>query len=736
MSVTAAASGRFCLVVTELLGHKVAGGIATATSFLAELLADAGHEVTLFDASADSEQLNDSWRTRYRAKGITVERLHRATPVAPPYVADSYRTYHQLRDRDFDVIVFQDWRGLGYCSMSAKRSGLAFASTRLVHIVHGPTAWLWEANQSVELETEGFAAAHIEQRAAELADTVVGPSDYLLDWMASRWALPADRRQIFYPTARMVGLRSEPEGQGALDAEAKAAMSLSELVFFGRYEERKGIRIFAESLNRLGAERLNGLGVTFLGRAVPFSTDEVAALLDDDVIEAIGGPRFITDLDSLGARSYLAQPGRVALIPSLIDNSPNVVIECIEDGTAFLAAASGGIPELVHPDDRSRVLFEPTVAAMTARLAELLDAATVVVPARQGWVDAEILPAWEAMLIPVAPPSVPGDQPLVSVIIPHHAQLQLFSTTLTSVVTQDYPHLEIVVVDDGTPDRAMVEELAELLAEPWGRPISFIRQDNNYLGAARNTAIRGAAGDWLVFVDDDDIVEPNYVSTLVTAALANGADAVSSVLVATEDDGAELRRGTGVPYVFLGDAPHLAASWNTVGGAGCLVRREAWAAVGGFHTRHGVGHEDWTLLLAIALSGRRVVSVPEPLYRYRIRRNSMLRSTTRYRNMRPVFDAFTPLLPPLLASWPELVHGQQQTIDALRQREAELWAELGRAEQVGLDRDALADEVVRLRAERDALRASGAWRVGSVALTPMRAARSVRRAQQERRRRS
>jgi O-antigen biosynthesis protein len=393
------APGRFCFVVTELLGHRTAGGIATATTFLAELLAAAGHEVTLFDASSELEFLGDAWASRYRRLGITVEPLRRAQPVTPPYIADSYRTYHQLRDRDFDVIVFQDWCGLGFCSMMAKHCGLAFGATRLVHIVHGPTEWLIEANQSIRLDAGQFAVADIERRAAELADTVVGPSRYLLDWMGDRWRLGPDRRQIFYPTARMVGLRAEPVVHSSSgDARAAAPGSggppsppaptaLRELVFFGRYEERKGIRLLADALNLIGADRLNGIGLTFLGRAVPYGTADVEALLDDDVRAAVGGPAFLTGLDSLAARSYLAAPGRVALIPSLIDNSPNVVIECIEDGISFLAAASGGIPELVHPEDRRRVLFEPTPVAFAERLGRLLDAGTVVTPARQGWVD-------------------------------------------------------------------------------------------------------------------------------------------------------------------------------------------------------------------------------------------------------------------------------------------------------------------------------------------------------------
>ncbi len=417
----------------------------------------------------------------------------------------------------------------------------------------------------------------------------------------------------------------------------------------------------------------------------------------------------------------------MALIPSLIDNSPNVVIECIEDGISFLAAASGGIPELVAAVDRDRVLFEPTAAAFAARLSGALDDGVVPAPAGQGWIDDAILPAWEALLEPPLAVSVAEDHPLVSVIVPHHAQLELFAHALRSIAAQDYPNIEIVVVDDGTPDIGVVDALKALLDEPWGRPIAFIRQDNAYLGAARNTGCRSAQGELLCFVDDDDIVEPTYVSTLVTAAQATGAAAVSSVLVTHPDDGSDLFGSVGIPYVFLGDAVHLATSWNTIGGAGCLVRREAWEAVGGFHTRHGVGHEDWTLLAAVALSGRTVVAVPEPLYRYRIRRTSMLRSTTRYRNMRPVFDAFARYVPAQFATWPELVHGQQQTIDDLRMRVFDLTGDVAALEQELAGVNVREAQLAAATDELETLYASATWKAGAAALAPLRAARLLRR---------
>lgn len=86
----------------------------------------------------------------------------------------------------------------------------------------------------------------------------------------------------------------------------------------------------------------------------------------------------------------------------------------------------------------------------------------------------------------------------VSVIIPSHNRAHLLPRCLDSVIAQDYPPLEIIVVDDGSTDstRSML---------PGSYPdIRLITQENKGVSAARNAGIRAAKGDWLAFLDSDD----------------------------------------------------------------------------------------------------------------------------------------------------------------------------------------------------------------------------------------
>jgi O-antigen biosynthesis protein len=678
---------RACFVVTELLGTVRNGGIATATTHAALVLAQHGYDVELLYCGHERE-MEPHWADRYARAGVSLRWLDRSRFVHPPFVADSYRAYEQLRDGGFDTIVFQDWQGLGYCSMVAKWTGQAFDRTRLVHICHGPDAWLREANRRLAHDGHELASGHLERRSAELADVVVGPSAHLIDWMAEAgWQLPADRHVIPYFTeGHTVDLAASP-------AAAAESTPLEELVFFGRLEERKGVRIFAEALNALGPEALAGLAVAYLGREATVSRQAATEMIAPAVRDALRSVTFLGSFDQAEARAYLRQPGRLAIIPSYLDNSPNVVYECIEDRVSFLASRAGGTGELVAEVDREATLFDPTAASLAEALRPLVANRRKPPPPMPSYDGRRSLEAWRPILAPIdaAPPdSLDGaDAPLVSVVVPHHDQPELVWETLRSVAAQDHPNLEIVLVDDGSATVAAHEALLTIEQHDFGVPVRVVRQENLYLGAARNTGVANAQGDLVAFVDDDDLVSPMYVSSMVRALVRTGADVVTMAIhgVAAGGDGTMAEDAADALWVFLGDAPHLDTMFNTVGGAAALYRRSALAELGGFFTHKGIGHEDWDMLIRCSLAGKRVVSIPEAHYTYRIRPQSMLRTTSTWANMQPVFRSFEEHLPPPLRPWAALTRGQQDLIDDLRARVAGLDGELHDLRAVVDDQD-------------------------------------------------
>jgi glycosyltransferase involved in cell wall biosynthesis len=93
---------------------------------------------------------------------------------------------------------------------------------------------------------------------------------------------------------------------------------------------------------------------------------------------------------------------------------------------------------------------------------------------------------------------------LVSIIIPCFRQAQFLGEAIESVLAQSYPHFEIIVVDDGSPDDT--GQVAKRYPS-----VRYVRQDNQGLGAARNSGIQASSGTYLVFLDADDRLLPNHL---------------------------------------------------------------------------------------------------------------------------------------------------------------------------------------------------------------------------------
>ena len=122
----------------------------------------------------------------------------------------------------------------------------------------------------------------------------------------------------------------------------------------------------------------------------------------------------------------------------------------------------------------------------------------------------------------------------------------LIGASLDSVLAQSYQNVEIIVVNDGSPDTA---ELEAALA-PYQERIVYIRQENKRAAGARNTAITRAQGELLAFLDSDDLWFPDHLSSQVKLFEANpDLDLVYSDCFAWADPGSEETFMQGCPSV-------------------------------------------------------------------------------------------------------------------------------------------------------------------------------------------
>lgn len=133
----------------------------------------------------------------------------------------------------------------------------------------------------------------------------------------------------------------------------------------------------------------------------------------------------------------------------------------------------------------------------------------------------------------------PSSLPVVSIIIPAYKIAPFIRETLDSVLAQTFNNYEIIVINDGSPD---TEELEKQL-EAFAHRMTYIRQPNRGAGAARNAGLRVARGEFIGFLDGDDLWLPEFLTEQL--ALIKGGDGSDLVYAdAVNLEGATLKRVT------------------------------------------------------------------------------------------------------------------------------------------------------------------------------------------------
>ncbi|MDR2044344.1 MAG: glycosyltransferase [Clostridium sp.] len=114
-------------------------------------------------------------------------------------------------------------------------------------------------------------------------------------------------------------------------------------------------------------------------------------------------------------------------------------------------------------------------------------------------------------------------QPLVSLVIPVYNTENDLRQCLDSAAVQSHENLEVLLVDDGSADGS-----AEICADFAGRDPRFrlYRQPHSGVSAARNFGLEQCAGEYVCFMDSDDWIDADFISTLLKTALGHDADAV------------------------------------------------------------------------------------------------------------------------------------------------------------------------------------------------------------------
>ncbi|HDR9004181.1 glycosyltransferase [Burkholderia vietnamiensis] len=232
------------------------------------------------------------------------------------------------------------------------------------------------------------------------------------------------------------------------------------------------------------------------------------------------------------------------------------------------------------------------------------------------------------------------DRPLVSVVVPHFNLGEYLPRTLDSVLASTYENIEIVVVDDCSTD-----ELSRLTIERMqavGDRLRIIRNPMNLgLAATRNAALRHVRGEFVLTLDADDLIGPQFIELAVKALRRNpGYDFVvpQTGFFLDNEEGQIGRQAAFADYaVFYGEARAVGMYENRFSTATCIARTSVLRELR--YRDELEAYEDWDLYTRAVTAGKRFIVTTGIHFFYRRRANSMYHTPERLARHRALYHA-------------------------------------------------------------------------------------------------
>lgn len=205
----------------------------------------------------------------------------------------------------------------------------------------------------------------------------------------------------------------------------------------------------------------------------------------------------------------------------------------------------------------------------------------------------------------------------ISIVIPSYNQAEYLPDAIESAYGQTNPPHEIIVVDDGSTDGSI--EIAERykyskypLIES---PVKVIKQVNKGLPSARNTGIMNATGDYIMFLDADDILMEHALERIHTEILSTNADIIAPSFKCFGKENSTI--------ILQGFTMEDLKTANRLGYFSA-IRRQALLEVGGYNPRMKYGYEDYDLWFDLFKRGKSFSLLQEVLVLYRVKERSMI----------------------------------------------------------------------------------------------------------------
>jgi glycosyltransferase involved in cell wall biosynthesis len=523
-----------------------------------------------------------------------------------------------------DYIEAPDFRAHGLVPLQARRGGDPLLAGTTIAVRSSPSTELINLQDGTLHFYAHTRLAEIEREQLRLADRLLWSGGDGLDLYRRYYG-----EEALPPGVRIRPAVELPAGEGA--AAGTRSDGPLRLLYCGDLRRSAGVVDLIEACWALPPESWHltvaGEDTTTagMGQSIRETIDVFSG--EDRRIEFAPAPDAATLRDLLASTDLLVVPAR-------LEATAGTALAALAAGVPVLAAPVGDLVEVVedgvsgwHAEDIGPVALGRALRRLEAdrgELARVRDSGAPAARARQLTDPAPILAAYDELLgsrahpVPLRPVAAGG--PLVTGIVPYFRAHEYVREAVGSLLAQTYPEVEVLIVNDGSfaPDDAV---LAEFDDDP---RVTVVTKTNGGEGTARTLGARIARGEYLVMLDSDNLLEPQFVERSLAVLLAEPELAYVTCwlrMVGPDNEDTDAHPN----FAPLGNSVLDGYSENWDGDTLAMLPRRVFTELGFEYHREGSMHSDWELYRWLRSRGRFGAVIPERLARYRVLPDSLMR---------------------------------------------------------------------------------------------------------------
>ena len=617
------------------------GGIGTYVENVANMYADNGDKVKVI-VRDDEDKIEESKNGNLQVCRFTLKEdennryMGQIQSIAYQY----YQYILQLLEQGEkpDIIEIQEYNAIGYYIFQQRYIDREFLKDIpvVVHL-HTPQFALFDVNKFASYKLPDYWIGQLERYCIKAADAILCPSQFLKEKLKD------------INTTKEIKVIPLPF-ESSLEDESLENVEMDEdlFVYFGRKEYRKGVKQMVETFEKLWQEgekcKLKLIG----GDTVFFPKNEfLGEMLEKKYQKRVQEGLLIfqpnTPPDIL--KKDIKQ-ARAVLVPSLYENFPNTCLMSMWLGKVVIASKQGGQAEMVAESGVNGYIFDHDIpndmyekvklvwGLSKEKLGKIGKNAQKRIYAmcnvqnnlklRKDFFK-EVIAQKKQEALPTKYPFLndtskyqgfvkTGKNPCLSVVIPYYNMGAYLDDAVQSILDSTYKNNETIIVNDGSTEEKSIEALEKYRHQ---KGIMVIDIPNGGLANARNVGAEHAKGEYIAFLDPDDMVEKTMYEKAIRilSTYENVSYVFSFVRYFGANDGGWTTFDTQLPYLLC----HNMLNANT------LIRKQDFLQYGKNRVEMEFGMEDYDMWISLAEHSCFGVCIPEYLSLYRVRKDSMAR---------------------------------------------------------------------------------------------------------------